>query len=139
MQRCPRLAWHARFCQSKQLLQHCIHCPAQLDQLWGLPTSNGYLGMLGDSRRQGPARGIFHHLLNETSAGSKVLLSSVPSAGFRVHTQTTLALQSELLQTGTHEMSKLNILVTPTAVFTKYIFKSGIFLSPQKRPALENS
>lgn len=95
--------------------------------------------MLGDGRRQGPARGILHHLLNETSAGSKLLLSSVPSVGFRVHTQTTLALQPELLQTGTHGMSKFNFLVTPTAVFTKYIFKSGIFLIPQKRPVPENS
>lgn len=78
--------------------------------------------MLGDGRRQDPASGILHHLLNETSAGSKLLLW-----------------QPELLQTGTHGMTKLNLLVTPAAVFTKYIFKSGIFLIPQQTPVLENS
>lgn len=59
--------------------------------------------------------------------------------GFRVHTQTALALQPELPHTAAHGMSKLNILMTPAAVFTKYIFKSGIFLVPQERPVLENS
>lgn len=47
-----------------------------------------------------------------------------------MHTQTALAQQPELLQTGTRGMSKFTFLVIPTAVFTKYIIKSAIFLVP---------